>query len=97
MRIFFFGSHSTANVALRLIDIDDLASLSGKAWVDLDQTLGDIFMYSTLADAEIFRCLPHGGIVLDNIMSDLYRTLFNICFQKNTPALSVCTVYARVS
>ena len=42
-------------------------------------------MYCGLWNSKLFRRLPHRGIVLNNIIGNVHRTLFDIIFQKETP------------
>ena len=42
-------------------------------------------MYRAFADTERFRCLPHRGVVVDDIARYPYSSFFNIVFQKKTP------------
>ena len=42
-------------------------------------------MYRTLTYPKLLRRLPHRGIVLNNIIGNVHRTLFDIIFQKETP------------
>ena len=51
-------------------------------------------MYRTLADSKLLRRLPHGRVILYDIISNLHGSLFNIIFQKNPPANVVFTMYA---
>ena len=52
------------------------------------------YMYRTLTDPKLFRCLPHRRIVLYNIIRNLHGSFLNIIFQKNPPANIVFTMYA---
>ena len=42
-------------------------------------------MYRALRDAERFRCLPHRGVVVDDIARYPNSSFFNIVFQRKTP------------
>ena len=42
-------------------------------------------MYRALADAEGLRCLPHCGIMVDDIVSNGDRSFLNIILQEVTP------------
>lgn len=52
------------------------------------------YMYRTLTDTELFRCLPHRCTVLYNIIRNLHGSFLNIIFQKNPPANILFTMYA---
>ena len=96
MRIFFFRSHSTADMTLGLVDVQHLSGLTGQCGIHLLQPFGHVLMYGRFRYAKMTGCLSYGCVIFNNIVSDFHYPLFNISFQKNTPALSVCTVYARV-
>ena len=42
-------------------------------------------MYRAFADAEGLGCLPHRGVVVDDIVGYPYSSFFNIVFQRKTP------------
>ena len=94
MKIFLSCSHPSPDMALRLIHIQHLARLPRQGGVDLEEPFGDIFMYRTLADSELFRRLPHSRVILYDIISNLHGSFLNIIFQKNPPANIVFTMYA---
>ena len=52
------------------------------------------YMYRTLTDPKLLRCLPHRRAVFYNIICNLHGSLLNIIFQKNPPANIVFTMYA---
>lgn len=43
--IFFSGSHSTPDVALRLVQVQDNSSLSSQRRIDGDKPFRTVFMY----------------------------------------------------
>ena len=94
MQIFFSRSHPAPDVTLRLVCVEDFAGLAGKGGVDLEEALGDVLMYRTLADPKLLCRLPHSRVVLYNIISNLHGSFLNIIFQKNPPANIVFTMYA---
>ena len=47
MQIFFSRSHPSPDVALRLVDVQHLAGLPGERRVDLNETVGYVFMYGS--------------------------------------------------
>ena len=87
MQIFFSRSHPAPDVTLRLV--------AGKGGVDLEEALGDVLMYRTLADPKLLCRLPHSRVVLYNIISNLHGSFLNIIFQQNPPANIVFTMYAE--
>ena len=96
MQIFLSRSHPAPNMPLRLIHVQYLPRFPGKGRVDLEEPLGDIFMYRTLADPKLLRRLPHSRIILYYIISNFYGSLLYILFQKNPPTNIVFTMYAGV-
>ena len=42
-------------------------------------------MYRTLTNPKLLRRLPHRGIVFNNIIGNIHRTLFDIILQEKTP------------
>ena len=94
MQIFFSRSHPAPDVTLRLVCVEDFAGLAGKGGVDLEEALGDVLMYRTLADPKLLRRLPHSRVIFNYIYSNLHGSLLNIIFQKNPPANIVFTMYA---
>ena len=94
MKILLSCSHPAPDVALRFVGVKNLSGFTGKGWVNLEEPFGNIFMYRTLTDTELFRCLPHRRTVLYNIIRNLHGSFLNIIFQKNPPANIVFTMYA---
>lgn len=94
MQIFFFGRHAATDMALGFVHVQDFSRLCGKCRVDLDNALCYILMYRALADSEFLCCLAHSGVVLDNIICDIYNPLLNIAFHKKSPAILIVTLYA---
>ena len=70
-------------MALRFVHIEHFSRLTCKRWIDLKETLGYVFMYRTLANSELLRRLPHRRLILNNIIRNLHRALFDIIFHKN--------------
>ena len=94
MQIFLSRSHPAPDVTLGFVGVEDFAGLAGKGGVDLEEALGDILMYRTLADPKLLRRLPHSRVIFNYIYSNLHGSLLNIIFQKNPPANIVFTMYA---
>lgn len=94
MQILFPCCHPAPDVPLGLVRVQHLAGLAGKGRVDLEEPLGDIFMYRALTDPELLRRLPHSRVILYNIISNLHGSFLNIIFQKNPPANIIFTMYA---
>ena len=85
MKIFFSGSKSATDMALRLVHIQNRASLSCQCRVDLYQSVRYIFVYSGFADAKSFGSLAYSGIMVDDIVSNGDRSFLNIILQEVTP------------
>ena len=85
VQIFLSGSQSATDVPLGFIDIQHLPRLLRQCWIHLRQPLRYILMYRAFADAEGLRCLPHRGVVVDDIVGYPYSSFFNIVFQRKTP------------
>lgn len=94
MKILLSCSHPAPDMPLGFVGVQNLACFPGKGRVNLEEPLGDILMYRTLADPELLRCLPHRRTVFYNIICNLHGPLLNIIFQKNPPANIVFTMYA---
>ena len=85
MEIFFSGSQSAPDMSFRLVDIQNLSCLLRQRRIHLNQPLRHILMYRAFRDAECFRCLPHRGVVVDDIIGYPNSSFFNIVFQRKTP------------
>ena len=94
MQILLLCRHPAADVPLGLVDVQHLARLRRERRVDLRKTLGDVLMYRTLADPEMFCRLPHGRIIVNDISGNLHGSFLNITFQTKSPAILVFTLYA---
>lgn len=94
MKILLSCSHPAPDVALRFVGVKNLSGFTGKGWVNLEEPFGDIFMYRTLTNPKLLRCLPHGSIIFYYIICNFYCSLLNIIFQKNPPANILFTMYA---
>lgn len=55
------------------------------------------YMYRTLADSKMFRCLTHRRIIINNISGYFHSSFLNIGFHKKSPAILVFTLYAGES
>lgn len=82
VKIFLPRSQPAAYMPLRFVHIQHLTGLRRQMRVNIEKAFRYILMYRALADPELFRSLPHCGIVVDNIISDLYCPLLDILFQK---------------
>ena len=72
-------------MALRFIYIKYFSRFLCKRRIDLHQTFCDILMYRRLANPKLLRRLPDGGIVFDNIISNINCSFLNIILQKKSP------------
>lgn len=52
-------------------------------------------MYRRLADSKFFCCLSYCSFCFNNVTGNFHCPLFDIIFQKNTPASILVTMYAR--
>ena len=94
MQIFFFRCHSSPDMALGFVDIANLSCLRCQRRIDLDDSLCYILMYGTLTNSKLFCGLTHSGIVLNDIICDIYDSLLDITFHKKSPAILIVTLYA---
>ena len=85
MEIFFSGSQSAPDMSFRLVDIQNLSCLLRQRRIHLHQPLRHVLMYCAFRDAERLRCLPHCGVVVDDIARYPNSSFFNIVFQRKTP------------
>lgn len=96
MQILLLCRHPASDMPFGLVDVQHLARLRRERRVDLRKALGDVLMYRTLADPEMFCRLPHGRVIVNDISGNLHGSFLNITFQTKTPAILVFTLYARV-
>ena len=94
--VFFPGGNAAANVALCLVDVQNLLDLQIQRAVELRQSLGDILMYGRLADAEFLRGGADGGPVLYNVKSQAFCPLLHVLFQTPSLPVSGCFNLMRV-
>ena len=85
VQILLSGSQSAPDMTLGFIHIQYLPRLLRQRRIHLHQSLRHVLMYRAFADAEGLRCLPHRGVVLDDIARYPYSSFFNIVFQRKTP------------
>ena len=96
MKVFLFCRHSTADMALGFIDIQNSPYLRGQGWIDFPQALHTVFVNGAFTHAKLFCRLAHGCVSCYDIICDLNGSLFNIILQENPPIVAVFTVYAGV-
>lgn len=84
VQILFLSSKAAADMALGLVQIQNLPCIRCQCGIDLHKALGYVLMYRTLAYPKRLRRLPHRGVIVDNIVGDADGTLFNIILQRNT-------------
>ena len=94
MKVFLFCRHSTADMALGFIDIQNSPYLRGQRWIDFPQALHTVFVNGAFTHAKLFCRLAHGCVSCYDIICDLNGSLFNIILQENPPIVTVFTVYA---
>ncbi len=83
--ILLFRGHAAADMALGLIHIQNHPGPGRKGWIDILQTVRDIFMYRRFAYPKFLRRLPYRGIVVYDVIGDGYRTFFDIFLQNESP------------
>lgn len=96
MKVFLFCRHSTADMALGFIDIQNSPYLRGQGGIDFPQALHTVFVNGAFTHAKLFCRLAHGCVSCYDIICDLNGSLFNIILQENPPIVAVFTVYAGV-
>lgn len=94
MKVFLFCRHSTADMALGFIDIQNSPYLRGQGGIDFPQALHTVFVNGAFTHAKLFCRLAHGCVSCYDIICDLNGSLFNIILQENPPIVAVFTVYA---
>ena len=94
MKVFLFCRHSTADMALGFIDIQNSPYLRGQGGIDFPQALHTVFVNGAFTHAKLFCRLAHGCVSCYDIICDLNGSLFNIILQENPPIVTVFTVYA---
>lgn len=97
MQIFFLRGLAAAYMAFLLIDVQHRSDLMSKGGIKPGETLCDVFMYRTFADAKLFCRLPHCCSALHDIIRYVQHTLFYIFFQGYSPEKPVFTMYAQTS
>ena len=85
VRIFFFGSKSSPDMAFRLIYIKHMSGLLRQGGINLHQSVCDILMYRALGHAECLGGLTHRGIGFDDIVGNVDCPLLDVILQKKTP------------
>ena len=78
MQIFLPRGHSSPDMPFRLIDLQDLPGLTGQQRIDPSQSLGHILMYRAFTDTEFLGGFPHGGVVLDDLVSHFHGPFFDL-------------------
>lgn len=82
VKIFFFCCQSASNMAFRFVDVQHFSCLLGQSGVNLHEPVGHVLMYCTFAHAKLSGRLSDCGIVVNNIIGNADRTLFNIILQR---------------
>ena len=85
MLVLLLRRQPAANMAFCLVDVQNHPRLRREGGIDVDETVGDVFMYRTLADSKLFRRLPHRRVFINNIVRYLDRPFFNIFFHGVPP------------
>lgn len=92
-QIFALCGHSTPDMPLGLVFVQNLPHLDVKVAVILRQPLGKIFMYRGFGDSEMFGSRPYSGASFNHVHSQFAGSLLNrichslpsdaVCYQKN--------------
>ena len=78
MQILLPGRHSTPDMAFLLVDIQHIPDRPCHGRVDLQKTIGTVFMYRRLTDPELLRRLPHRSFCFYDIA--IFSHIFNYNF-----------------
>lgn len=84
---------AAANVPLCLVDLENTAHLTIELRIDLPQALGHVFMYGGLADVKFLCGRADGCLVFEDVLPQLYRSLFYGTLHAITPSFVFCTLY----
>lgn len=85
--------HSSADMPLGFVVFQNPPNLPVQLGIYAAQTLGNVFMHRTLADAELFGGFPHGGFVFQNIIAKLYGPFFYDALQIDPPTTVLFHLY----
>lgn len=88
------GGNAPAYMPLGFVDVQYFAGLQVQAPVELRQALGDVLMYSGLADMEPLGGGADGRPVLYDVQREAFGALFHVPFQTATLPGSFCPFYA---
>ncbi len=75
--VFFTGSQTAANMALRLVCIQDLAYLLVESFVISWESLGKVFVYGGFRYTEVLRRCPDSSPGLNDVHSQLAGSFFD--------------------
>lgn len=84
MQILFSGCHSSTNMTLRLIQVENFSGILRKILVNPWQPFRYILMYRTLAYSKRLRRFPDRRLMLHYVPCNLYNPFFNTSFQSRT-------------
>ena len=79
MQILLSGGKSAADMALGLVDIENVTRFCGKLRVNAKQpvSIRDVLVHSGFADAKLLCSLTHRGIVFNYVVGDFHRPCLN--------------------
>lgn len=75
--IFPFGGHSSADMALSFIDLQNGFYFGVQFWINIRKTLGNIFMYGAFANAKPCRRFAHSGFIFQYIFPKFNGSFLN--------------------
>ena len=80
MQILLPGGKSAADMALGLVDIENVTRFCGKLRIYAKQpvSISDILVHRGFADAKLLCGLAHRGVVFNYVVGDFHRPCLNI-------------------
>jgi len=81
-------------MTLGFVNIKDYPGPGCQGRINVFQTVRNIFMYRRFGNPKFLRCLPHGRMIVYDVVGDRNRAFFNIFLQENPPARTFLHTYA---
>lgn len=92
--VFFFGCQAAPYMALGFVNVQDHPGPGCQGRIDVLQSVRHIFMYRRFGYPKLLRGLPHGRMIVYDVVGDRNRAFFNIFLQENPPARTFLHTYA---
>ena len=86
--VFFAGGDAAADVPFCFVFLQNFFDMQIQASVVEGESLLDVLMNGTFADAKFLCRVPNGGAVLNDVSGQFTGALFDISFQGPTRSLS---------